>query len=564
MTDTVIDVNGTSTDFSTERPGVAPAFDFLRRVAGRADAVGIASQLLEQPGVRNVDEGLLRKMFEELNSEAPPRNLAELKHRVDGLGDTLGDRLTTALAFNGVLRWSDGRLRPGFVEALADEGVDPICACPQPETALVPLDLDRVCEPFYLDKVGVIQNPGFGNTGLDALIQASASFGLARLARARVEDDPVFVPLLDELEEVGYRLLCRRPEIAQPRAAIRAHIDVALERLARGKASRNADQRLDDAVMLAFSELLVASPGRIVQFPPAWKDRLEPIEIPDGDDGFIEGPVLIGQDKAYELAINLNRVRCEVETTPKAGEDEFRIQTKSTVQSKNVLSKNYGHDFDEAEEDIPNLEILKFAVPKKAGSTQTFRTYFQPYESDELTAGDITRFLNVLAKIVEAIAKVAEAASKKKAAKTAEKAGAGAGEAQLKKVKSVKETLEKLPDKKAIQKAVEGLGEAGAFGFLSFLNGNDAFTTVTISGSVTSNGPQLAPDWSYQVTGGTLSANQKRKVMVKAKTGARNIKRLQVHELNAKGIGLAPGKDPEIGAYLLDLAVVVREKPKTT
>ncbi|CAM2011655.1 hypothetical protein [Acanthopleuribacter pedis] len=540
-----------------------PAFDFLRLAAARGDGLDIALRFFSQPDERTADEDLIQAALATFDSEDPPKNLNDLRERVDGLGEVLAERLNTALSFNGATRRSENRLQPALVEALLDPESDPLEACPPPDTTPIPLDLDQVGAPFLLDQVGVIEQPGEGSGNLDSLLAAMSAYALNRLARARAENNEELIQVLAEMERAATKLVCRIGNSESPRAEVAQRLAQGLEQLARDKATRNADERLEAAAFTVIGDILAASPNRTINFPAPWQTRFS--DFPEGDEGtFIKDPAPPAK-VTYQASFNLKKVFCKIETSPKVGVDEFRISHGTIIDGEQGATGTYMNDFDEADASKrtrkPNLEFFKFDVPEQAGKTKTFRLFLQPFESDAITGEDLLPFLKVFYKLLDILAQIAAQIAAAKIEQALQKVKAQGRAIDPRKLEELKKAAKGVVNKMVIKDAVKRMSEAGAITFLNFFNSPDPFTLVTVDGSVKSNGPNKAPDWQFRVSGGSLPENESKKVKVSGKTGEQLVKNFPIHEINVKGSGQKPGVDPKIGAYTLDLSMVVNPKP---
>lgn len=552
MTDSILDITRPIT--RRFNPSNEPAFDFLRLAARRGDGLDIAMHFFSRPDERTADEDLLQAALAQFDSEEPPQNLNELRERVDGLGDVLADRLNTALTANGATRLTTARLQPALIEALLDPDSDPIATCPPPDTTPIPLDLDQVGAPFLLDQSGLIDRPGEEFTGLDSMLRAQAGFALTRLARARVENNEQLIGLLDELEQAAVRIVCRMGRSDQPRADVACRLTQMLEALARDKATRNADERMEAAALTVVGDFLAASPGRRIQFPQPWLTRINDFPESDDDGTFIEDPIPVTQTKTYELAVLLNKVKCVVETSPKWGSDEFRIGYDARADGSSIATGKYADDFDEAADGntkIPNLEFFNIKVPSQKGKTRTFKLLLQPYESDSITFEDLKPFLKVFSKIIDVLAEIAAAALRAKITRAIQKASAQGRTVDPKLLGELRKAATATVDKAIVKEAVKLMAEKSAIGFLNFFNGPDPFTIVTVTGSVTSNGPTQPPTWRYTVSGGSVPDNKKRQGKVVARTKVEEVRKFPIHEANVP--------KEKRGEYELTMSVVVRE-----
>ncbi len=562
MTDTLLDIPTRSAFVTTHEP----AFDFMRLIAGREDGRDVATRFFSQPETRTVDEDLIDAMINAFNEDEPPKDLNDLRERVDGLGDILAERLSSALAANGALRRSTGRLNPALIETLSDPNADTDDLCPPAEFAIQDLDFNSIGTPGLFDQPGGIMGPGEGATGLDRFLAGCAAYALDRFACARAENNEDLIQLLEEFEDAATTLVCRLCPEQAPRATVKATVARELERLARNKATRHAEERFETGVDAAVAELLAASVGPIVRFPALWLDRMTPFPETQPGDEFIEDTQTPTATKLYELSVQLKQVLCKIETSPKWGKDEFRIATAARVDGKAVASASYAADFDEnapGNKKNPKLEFFKFDVPQEAGKTKKFTLVMQPFESDAVTVDDLAPYLKTLGVIIEVLVNVAVAVATQRFAQKLSEASAARRYLSPEKIQALQRALFEAADKTIIKDALENMVEEGAIGFFKFFNGPDPFTLVKLTGSVTSNGPKKPPTWQFSLSGGTVDQGGQFATSVKEKTGQRNINQLKIHEVNVDGSGQKPFVDPKIGAYLLDMAVVVREKPKS-
>lgn len=560
MTDTLLDIPTRPAFVTTTEP----AFDFMRLIAGRADGRAIAKRFFAQPDTRTVDEDLIDAMINAFNADEPPKDLNDLRERVDGLGDVLAERLSTALAANGALRRSNGRLNPALIETLSDPSATTDDLCPPAVIEVADFDFNTYGQPSVWNQPGGIQAPGAGHTGLDKLLAGCTAYALERLALARAENHQMLVPLLDEFEDAATRLACRLCGEHAPRTTVQAFMARAHESLSRARETRHAEERFETALALYTAEIEAASVGGHPNIPMPWLQRVPPFPAAENGDTFIGDPKTPALDTTYELSVQLNQVTCKIETTPKWGADEFRIATAARVDGTAVASANYAEDFDETapgNSKVANLEFFKFEVPKEKGVTKSFRLLLQPYESDAITAADLAPYVKILNKVIEALVDAAIAPAKQRiTAKITQTANTTRRPSTSKTLQRV--ALEAL-DKSLVTETLNQMVGESALKFFNFFNGPDAFTLVTLQGSVTSNGPKDAPTWQFTVTGGTPGQEGKFANSVTKKAGLEKINQLKIHEVNAKGSGKQPFTDPDIGAYQLDMSVVVREKPKS-
>ncbi len=206
-------------------------------------------------------------------------------------------------------------------------------------------------------------------------------------------------------------------------------LDKAAAKFLAGASRPRTQDQLQNALLRAASEIAAISTGDIALLPGSFQDPLLETTKADlfnfglqgGRSAPNEGPSVVGVQSILEgfqttptkpvfIAVGTNLVKCNFETSPTIGDDEFRISVVGSMGGNEIkpVLFNEGDCRKKFMEDGDSLLARDeyASAPVLVNAKSTYRLIGTPYEEDRLTSKQVKVIVERIRDVLEAAADV--------------------------------------------------------------------------------------------------------------------------------------------------------------
>lgn len=371
---------------------------------------GVAAEFFEIPGVVNVDQGLIRRIFDEREANGEFSSIDEVQQRVVNVGKLLSGRLvsaaerfladpgTSAVAFDAV---GSGRLPEADRPASA---------------AAREVFRAGATIPFAGGLAAGPASPASPRNAMDALLDAIEWTAQSALVQALLgKGPPELKPVVGRLSEVALQVARGNPFVSDPELEVQQRLR-QVARQFRADQARGERQPLLGALVAAIGEVMVRS-----QVPGEWAQALArngvvgldlaagfpPLLLADGNGtpprGSGEPPragkAEVARGSKWEFQMNIVKTECVQETLPDAGADEFRVAGSGTYRGAPVKADPFARNFDSPGADMVAARLVQVPLVVSPMATSLTMT-FVPFEEDVIGIDTAESLLEVLETLV--------------------------------------------------------------------------------------------------------------------------------------------------------------------